>query len=152
MKVSVAKPFVGFSGKLSELVYYIDKFTGTMYCRDYVVPHKTINNTNLGNRTKNLSLFYAAASPGWVSDIKNYADRLNIIIMGHGTRLNGFSMLLKLMYILGHAIPDLDLRTVTIEEIIERGIPITTIREAVEAGIIPMVPRFEELINQLVTD
>ncbi|MDP8231894.1 MAG: hypothetical protein P9L91_04400 [Candidatus Zophobacter franzmannii] len=150
MKVHLAKPFNAFSGKLAGLVYYIDKFTGMGYCRDYVIPERTVNNTNLGNRTRNLSVYYKNLSVGYVRDLKNYADRLNMMLLGHGTRVNGTSMNIKMMYLLKKAVPAIDLMTITPQEIVDMALPIRTIREAVDSGLIPHVARYEELESWII--
>ena len=150
MKVHLAKPFNAFSGKMEGLVYYVDKFTGKGYCRDYVVPERTNQNTNIGNTTKNLSVYYKSLSVGYVRDLKNYADRLNMMLIGHGTRVNGTSMNIKMMYLLKKALPVLDLSTITPQQVVDLELPIRTIREAVESGLIPMVARYEELDSWIV--
>ncbi len=150
MKVNLMKPFGAFSGKLDELVYYVDKFTGKGYARDYVVPKHSEQNTIIGNTTRHLSQYYKDLSPDYLCDLRNYADRLNVMLMGHGTRLNGPSMNMKLMYMLKKALPGIDLQTITPQEVFDNDLPVKTIKEAVETGLIPMVPRYEEFSHLIV--
>ncbi len=150
MKVNLMRPFGAFSGKMAKLVYYIDKFTGEGYAREYVVPARTEQNTIIGETTRNLSVYYNNLSPEYLCDLKNYADRLNTILMGHGTRLNGPSMNLKMMYLLKKALPGVNLQTITPQEVYDNDLPVKTIMEAVETGLIPVVPRYEELDHPIV--
>jgi hypothetical protein len=104
----------------------------------------------MGERSTNIGRFYHAISSGYLSDLKNYSDRLNLIIMGHGSRYNANSTLIKLLYALARAVPSVDLCTLTPEEVVESELPIRTVREAIENGLIPIVPRYLELCNGIV--
>jgi hypothetical protein len=71
-------------------------------------------------------------------------------MIGHGTRVNGTAMNIKMMYLLKKAVPTINLMTITPQEVVDLELPIRTIREAVESGLIPYVARYEELDSWIV--
>ncbi len=147
MKVKYMRPVDGFVGKLAKMVYYVDKITGAPLARAYVKPTMGENHYSMADRSSNIGKFYHSISQGYLTDLQNYSDRFNIMVLGHGTRVNSNSLLIKMLYSLKREVPSVNLVTITPQYAIDSGLPITTVRQAVEAGIIPIVPRYEELMN-----
>jgi hypothetical protein len=56
---------------------------------------------------------------------------------------------MKLMRALKDQYPELNFKTLTREEVLERQLPCRTIAAAVEAGYLEKVPGFENLINTI---
>ncbi|MDI9525161.1 MAG: hypothetical protein QM218_06660, partial [Candidatus Cloacimonadota bacterium] len=56
---------------------------------------------------------------------------------------------MKLMRALKGQYPELDFKTLTREEVLERQLPCRTIAAAVEAGYLEKVPGYENLINTI---
>ena len=138
------------SGRLDDLVFCVDKKTGVVWVRDYVVPERTEQNTRMGLTAKNLGVFKNTVSSGYFADLKDYSDRYNLSTLGESGRLNCFSALNKMMYALKRAYPSIDLTTITPQFVIDNDLPIKTIAEAVENKLLPAVKRYEELVNTIV--
>ncbi len=150
MKIKYMKGFKAFSGKMDELVYCVEKSSGAVWAREYVLPRLTENNRNMGLRSSNLSRFYLSVSPGYKQDLEDYSDRLNLLTVGTGHRCNASALVNKIMYALKRKLPELDLTTITPTQVMQIGLPVRTVREAVEAGLIPIVPRYDELENLII--
>ena len=150
MKVVFNSCVSSMSGRMGDLVFYRDKKTGKTYAREYVVPALTQHNHDMGNIAKNLGVFYHALNPDYISDIKDYTDRRNLITLGAGNRQNCYSIFTKLMHNLANEFPIVDLHTVTPQFIVDNALPLRTIAEAVESHLLDIVQRYEELDNWIV--
>ncbi|MDP8231520.1 MAG: hypothetical protein P9L91_02490 [Candidatus Zophobacter franzmannii] len=150
MKVNYLLPVKGLTGKKDGLVYYIDKESGQAYCRDYVVPEESESNVIMKSRSANIGLFYHAVSEGYIRDLKNYCDRYNLMRIGMGGRLNSNSALIKMMYKLKKGVPAVDLTTITPADIVAADLPIRTVMEAVDSGLLTFVKRYEELTSWII--
>jgi hypothetical protein len=147
MKVKYMKGFKALTGKLDEMVYCLEKKSGACWAREYVVPELTENNQNMASRSANLSNFYKAVSSGYLHDLKDYCDRYNLMTVGRGGRCNSSSLVIKMMYALKKEIPSLDLATITPAGVVAAELPVRSLCEAVENGILPIVSRYQELEN-----
>jgi hypothetical protein len=152
MKVNYMIPVKGLSGKKDLLVYYVDKESGTAYCRDYVIPEETENNRNMADISTNIGLFYHSVSGGYISDLKNYCDRYALMVRRSIGRLNSNTALIKMLYRLRKAVPTVNLVTITPVDVVAGELPVRTVREAVEYGILPIVSRYEELDHPILID
>ncbi|MBN2830043.1 MAG: hypothetical protein JXR56_06965, partial [Candidatus Cloacimonetes bacterium] len=115
MKVNYMIPVKGLSGKKDLLVYYVDKESGTAYCRDYVIPEETDSNRNMASRSANIGIFYHSVSSGYISDLNNYCDRYALMVRRSIGRLNSNTALIKMLYNLMREVPSVDLSTLTPE-------------------------------------
>jgi hypothetical protein len=147
MKVKFIKGFSGLSGKMDELVLCIEKKSGACWVRDYVKPRETEHNHEVGNATRNMGVFKSAVSSGYFNNLKDYADRYNLHTLGISKRLNSFTTLMKALYILKDAVPEVDLLTITPEEVVANEYPLRTVKEAIEYGLLPSIPRCDDLDN-----
>ena len=141
MKVKFVSCVSGLSGKMEEYVMCIDKKTGAVWMREYVKPETTEHNHHVGSVAKNISLFKSAVSDGYLEDLKDYADRYNLATMGQPGKLTGYTSLLKMLYALKKAIPVVDLLTLTPQDVVDSDLPIKTVKEAIQNGILPFIQR-----------
>jgi len=77
-------------------------------------------------------------APEFVNDLKIYAA------LYRDAPLNGQNVYIKLMYALARTY-DVDLSTLTREQITEQELPCATVNQAVEAGLLPPVQGYERL-------
>jgi hypothetical protein len=54
---------------------------------------------------------------------------------------------MKALYILKDAVPEVDLLTITPEEVVANEYPLRTVKEAIEYGLLPSIPRCDDLDN-----
>ncbi len=150
MKVKLACWIKSVSGKLDDLVFCVDKKTETVWVRDYVVPELTEQNHLMGSIAKNLGLFRRDTSEGYFADLKDYSDRYNLSSLGQSGRMNCYAAHLKMMFALKKSTPEVDLLSITPQDVIDNDLPVKTIAEAVENKLLPSVTRFEELTNLII--
>jgi hypothetical protein len=146
MKAKFIKGISGLSGKLDEMVYCLDKKSGTVWVREYVKPEETEQNHKVGSAARNFGVFKSAVSPDYLNDLKDYADRYNLSTMGKCSRLNSFTALMKALYSLKILIPEVDLLTITPEEVVANEYPLRTVQEAIDYGLLPEIPRSSDLV------
>ncbi len=151
MKIKLACWIKSVSGKLDDLVFCVDKKTGNVWVRDYVVPARTAQNTLMGLVSKNLAVYKQNVSAGYFSDLEDYSDKYNLATLGQPGRLNSASTLNKMMYALKRAYPAIDLVTITPQYVVDHSLPIRTIAEAIENNLLPQVPRYDELVHLIVS-
>ncbi len=149
MKAKFMKGFIGLSGKLDELVYCIEKKSGAVWTRDYVIPRKTAHNREIGSSGKNIGVFWKSVSEGYMDDLKDYADRYNLATIGYGGRISGYTALMRMLFTLKQAIPSLDLKTITPQDVVDMDLPIKSVWEAIQNGVIAPVKRGEQLDNRI---
>ncbi len=149
MKVKLAAWIKSMSGRLDDLVFCVDKKTGNVWVRDYVVPERTEQNTRMGLSAKNMAVFRQNINEEYYSDLEDYSDRYNLQSLGQSGRLNGYSVLNKMLYALKRAYPTIDLTTITPQFVVDHNLPIRTVAEAIEHGFLPPVPRYDEFVNPI---
>ena len=145
MKLSLLPFITGLSGRLGKLVFCIEKKSGACWSRIYVKPELTENNHEFGSASKNLSNIYHQASEGYIEDLRNYSDRYNLNSDKISRGLKAYTSFTKMMYALKRTHPAVDLRTLSLEEIMEEDLPVRSVKEAVDNELLPAVKRYEEL-------
>jgi len=130
-------------------VYCQDKKTGVVWVREYVEPEITDHNHYIGSVSKNLGVFFKSVSVGYMQDLRDYADRYNLMTLGEAGRATAYALLYKMMYALKKEMPTIDLMTITPADVVADDLPVKTIRDAVESGLLPEVDRWEGLGNTI---
>ncbi len=134
------------SGKSGELVYCYNRRTGGMYAREYVYPELNENNHKMGSVAKNL--FKIQPSDDFKYDCRTYAYLYANSRKNRGVKIWTWSnCYLHLMYAMAKAVPDVDLSTLTREEIYQRDLPCVSVKRAVEAGLLEAVEGYQRLNN-----
>ena len=149
MKVKFSCPVKGLSGKKDELVFCYYKKSGVVIAREFVEQEITEHNHTIGSQAKNLSQFYHSVSTGYFEDLMSYADRYNLETIGNSSNYNGFTVLTKMMYSLKKNDPTVNLLTITPTDVVVNNLPITTIREAIDTGLLIPVARYAEFTNSI---
>ncbi len=145
MKLSLLPLLTGLSGRLGKLVFCIEKSSGACWTRYYVYPELTEHNHNIGSVGKNMSIIYHSANIGYIEDLKNYVDRYNLSGFGSNGRLRAFTCFTKMLYNLKKSHESVNLKTLTIEQIMNDDLPVRSIKEAIDNQLLPAVSRYQEL-------
>jgi hypothetical protein len=144
MKVT-CNPFT-YSGTCNGLVYYYSKRLDQLIARRYVVPKASSQNRKIGAISRNLK--HLELSEGYINDLKvylalyNYQPREKCFI----TWRNVF---ITLMFALERLVPEVDLLTITREQILGENLPCICVKDAVEAGLLEHVNGYERLSSQI---
>ena len=148
MKVKMQYGMPAISGQVGELVYCYNKLTGKMYARRYEYPTLTENHHKMGGVAKNL--FAIKPSEDYKYDCRTYAYQLASLRSNKSVNIWTWSnCYLHLMYAMAKALPELDLSTLTREEIYAQDLPCISIKRAVEAGLLEKVKDYMRLDNPI---
>jgi hypothetical protein len=136
------------SGKAGELVYCYNRRTGSMYARRYEYPELTENHHKMGGVARNL--FSIQPSADFQYDCRTYAYLYASARNNRGVKIWTWSnCYLHLMYAMAKAVADIDLSTLTREEIYQRDLPCISVKRAVDAGLLEKVDGYERLDNPI---
>jgi len=150
MKVSLSFPFLTLKGKRGKSVYYHTKNSYCVTMREYVIPEPTINNTNFANKSANIGAFYKQVSPGYLYDLATYARSYNLEYMDPNCYYQTYSIYVRMMYALARLVTTVDLSTITPAQVVTEALPIITVAQAIDAGLLPKVPDYEYLDHTLI--
>lgn len=147
MKVSFQYGLAGFTGKAQNLVYYYDKVAGRVYSRRYAYPTLTQENERVGKTTSNI--YALRPSEAYKEDLRVYALFYNSLRSTEKPLRSWVNAYMLLMYAMAKAIPAIDLKTLTREEIYAGDLPCISVKKAVLAGLIPAVQGWERLEGEM---
>jgi len=135
-------------GKKERIVYCSYRDGEVIVARRYVYPKLSGQNSSFASR--NTNLFRLNPSEGYRNDCREYIHTYNATPNGQESPIRSWNNLyIKLMSALARNDPELDLRTLTREEIYAHQLPCISIKSAVEAGLLPKVKHWEQLVNEL---
>jgi len=143
MKVSFQYGLAGYTGKAQNLVYYYDKTAGRVFSRRYVYPTLTEENRRVGKITTNI--YSLSPSEGYKENLRVYALFYNGLRSTEKPLRSWSNAYLRLMFRLAEAYPEIDLKTLTRDEIYANDLPCISVKRAVLAELIPQVQGWERL-------
>ncbi|PKN71418.1 MAG: hypothetical protein CVU50_10105 [Candidatus Cloacimonetes bacterium HGW-Cloacimonetes-3] len=148
MKARMQFGMTPISGKAGELVFCYNRRTGGMYAREYKYPTLTENHHKMGGVARNL--FAVKPADDFKYDCRTYAYLYANSRKNRGVKIWTWSnCYLHLMYALAKAQPEIDLSTLTREEIYAQDLPCISIKRAVEAGLLEQVDNYNRLDSQI---
>lgn len=144
MKVNFQYGLAGYTGKADGLVFCFDRKSGIVYARKRVYPRLTEENARIGNISHNIF----SLKPS-----EEYKDDLRLYLLGYnGLRANSpkplrswVNLYHRLMANMAKKNPEIDLKTLTRQQIFADNLPCQSIKSAVEAGILPPVNGYERM-------
>lgn len=146
MKVAFQNGITGFSGRAGDLIFCYNKLFQTVYARRNTYPARTQENERIGRITGHL--YKLQISEDYKEDMRLYLTRYNALRENHRQPLpNWSSLYLKLMYKMTKAMPELDLSTITRDQIHSLELPCISIKKAIEAGLLPKVLGWQRYTN-----
>ena len=148
MKVGFQYGLAGYTGKLDGLVYYYDKVGGRVYARKWVYPRLTQENVRIGSISDNL--FAIQPSEAYKDNLRMYVPRYNTLkVAEHRPVRSWVNIFLKMMYNMAKQMPEVDLRTISREQIYQNNMPCISVKQAVEAGLLPEVKGYERMTAEM---
>jgi len=138
-----------FSGTIDLGVFRPVKRRIASIMRRWVEPRSTEQNSIFGAIGHNLAIVYHDADGGYIQDLGVYAqryyDEIEVDKEFDPTK-SRYGIFVKMMYNWQKSDPEfVDLSAVTKEDIITHESPVLTVKDAVEAGLLPVVTDYEEL-------
>jgi hypothetical protein len=143
MKVHMKRNLAGYTGTSDEAIYYYNPKLKMTLMRPYVYPKLNHNNERITSVMANLKLINP--SQGYRQNLTDY------IYVYNQSREYGNKPLaawnnawLKIMYAMQKAMPgQVDLRTLTRQQIVDEDLPCKTLRDAIDFGLLPSLPDYE---------
>lgn len=148
MKVKIkSKPRLP-KGKKERIVYCSYRDGEVIVARRYVYPKLSGQNSSFASR--NTNIFGLNPSEEYRNDCREYINAYNATPQGQESPVRSWNNLyIKLMSAMARQDPELELCTLTREDIYARKLPCISIKSAVEAGLLPKVKNWEQLVNEL---
>jgi len=147
MKVIFKNMIQAYSGKCDGLVYYYNKRLNRMCVREFVKPKRTAQHGIFAAISKNLKALNL--SVGYKQDLKDYTELYIRRQDNHKLPVsNWYNVFLMLMWNLSREY-SIDLQTITRAQIEADNLPCRTVKQAVEADLIPYVKDYAELTNPI---
>ena len=147
MKVKFKYGIRTFSGTLDEMTYGSYKDGQLCIGRRWVQPRPTDQNAAVGSAAKNLSSIWGQASEDYKADFKTYARRYGKQACAYNMLPpTGYSLWIKAMYAWAKdEDPDLDLSSLTFEDVVTLGSKVASVSACVSNGYLPAVSPYDDL-------
>jgi hypothetical protein len=147
MKATVKEGIKGFSGKLDGAIYYYHphlKRTLMRKAPEMPVQPQNIEYGNISRQIKAIN-----PSEGFRNDFKVYLFSLR----DHDESArypSWYSLYIKMLWAMQAKNPEnVDLKTITREQIYASDLPCKSVKAAVEAGLLPSLPGYQYLNNEI---
>jgi len=143
MKVHLSMGVNGLSGKVDGMIYYYHPKLKVCVMRKYVRPELTANNKRTTSIMANLKLINP--SEGYKANLKDYIMYYNDSKEYGHKPINAWNNAwLKLMFAMQKAMPEtVNLKTLTRDLIFVQNLPCKTVKDAIDAGLLPAMPGYE---------
>ncbi len=149
MKVYLKRNLAGYTGTVDEAIYYYNPKIKQTLMRPYKYPKLTHNNERITSIMTNLK--HINPSEGYRQNLRDYIMFYNDSKeYGHKPLAAWNTAWLKMMYALQKAMPmEVDLKTITRQQIIIDDLPCRSLKTAIEAGLLPPMPGYERWYNPI---
>ncbi len=145
MEVTFKNLLHAYSGKCDGIVYYYNRRMNKLIARR--LPEQTIHSQNIELSAISKNLKKLKVSEGYRANLKVYTEMSRLQSGGKSGYYSWCNVYMKLMYALAKDY-SLDLKTITREQIYDAMLPCVSVKNAVEAGLLPPISGFEAL-NEL---
>ncbi|MBW6514090.1 MAG: hypothetical protein K0B87_04980 [Candidatus Syntrophosphaera sp.] len=145
MRTTRAKLLGEFTGKLDGLIYYRRRPGGKIYARKQFTFKKHPGQPAFAGAQK--AIYALKPSAGYKRDLKDYLLLYNQLAENAEKPAETWTNLYnKLMFAMQKALPgQVVLKNITRAQITEQNLPCATVKDAVEAGLLPAVKDYERL-------
>jgi len=146
MKAYVKLMLPGFTGNMDDVVIYYNVHLNKYIARRKVIPKYTPSNEII----KEIFAFAKRIelSESYLNDCREYIWQFNRKNRRQDRAMNTWpNVFMKVMRATMKSYPDLDLKTLTREEIIARNLPCSSIYESINAGYLEKVRNYNKLVN-----
>lgn len=148
MKAKLKVLLPGFTGTMDDVVIYYSSKLNKYIVRKKVKPKLTPDHS----LTQEMHAFRRRidVSEDYIDDCREYIKLFNRKFRRQGRAMSTWpNVYMKIMRALKKQYPDIDLKTISRDDVIERNLPCRTVAAAVEAGYLEKVPGFEKLDSNL---
>jgi hypothetical protein len=149
MKVKFKNMLHGYTGKADEMIYYMDSRTGKVYARRQFElknhpAHKPF-------RQAQQQIYQVKPSSEYQYNLHDYCLSYNQLPDYKDKPIFTWCQVYnKLMWAMQKTMPDkVDLKTITREQIYAQNLPCRTLKDAIDAGLLPAVEGYERWNKQI---
>jgi hypothetical protein len=148
MKVHISKGIKGYSGASDGVVYYYHPKMQLCLAREYVVPDNKPNTDRTKAIMANLKLIMPSAA--YKQNFKDYLYGYNDL-KEHRDKpaLSWYNLYIRMLFALQETVPGVSLLTLSRAQIYAENLPCKTVAAAVEAGLMPSIPYYERLTQEI---
>jgi len=148
MKVHFKRGICGLSGKKDGEVYYYNHALQQTIMRHYTKPDHNPGADWFKNVMANLKLINPSA--GYKQNLRDYAILYNQLSANRDKPdANWSNLYMKMLFAMAKANPDIDLTTLSRQQIYDDNLPCITVKAAIEAELLPNV-RDSERLTELI--
>jgi hypothetical protein len=143
MKVYMKRNLAGYTGTSDDAIYYYNPRLKLTLMREYKYPKLNHNNERTTSIMANLKLI--VPSQGYKRNLMDYVIAYNDSKeFGHKPMNSWNNAWLKLMFAMQKALPgQVDLKTITRQQIYDQDLPCKTLKAAIEFGLLPAMPDYQ---------
>lgn len=154
-KFKFAPTIAGIIGTLGTGVYYRTNSSKFGLLRTWVMPKPSTSTALRGSYISNLSkVWNESATAEGKADLATYGQKYKLLpVYGEGLSVrtaSGFAIWYKALYAYSEAVPQVDLSTLTAEDIALVGSDINTVAVLVANGYLPAVDGYELLTQSII--
>lgn len=143
MKVELKYNQRAYSGKLNDLIYYYHPGLKKMLARKRPTQRQyTTANAHFGAVSRNLKGLIQ--NPDYITDLRIYSELLKEAeLISRGS--NWYQLFTKLMWKMEELFPELDISSLSRQDILDQSLPCRSVKTAVESGLVERVEGWERL-------
>ena len=138
----------GFQGTVDDIIFYYSRRMGRTYARKRPVYVECPQHINAAEVMRNIRKW--TPSEAYKDDFRDYLILYNQLYENKWHPVYAWNNLyIKLLYAMVRAIPGIDLKTLTRQQIYDDSLPCISVKVAVQAGLLPIVKGYQHFDHQL---
>lgn len=148
MKVTFKYGIGTFNGKIDNAVFWPQKSGVASIMRKFTYPTLTPQNAIMGKIGKNLAYLWHEFTNEYKSDFRKYAQRYYVLYGSEGDydpARSPYAFWTKAIWAWSKEHDDVDLKTLTIEDLNVVGIAISTVKNCIQNGYLRVIDQYNDL-------
>ena len=148
MKVTFKYGIGTFQGKIDNSVFWPQKSGLASVMRKFTYPTLTPQNTRMGKIGKNLANLWHQFTDAYKNDFLKYAQRYYVQYGSEGDfdpARSPYAFWTKAIWAWSYDFPNVDLSTLTMEDLDVTGIAISTVKNCIENGYLRVIDEYYDL-------
>lgn len=153
MKVTFKYGIGTFNGMIDNAVFWKQKSGVASIMRKFTYPKLTIQNEIIGKTGSNLAHLWSKFDISYKKDLKTYAVRYYVQYGSEGDfdpARSPYAFYTKLMWAWAEERPEVDLATLTMEDLAVTGMAIETVKKAIIGGYLRPIDQYDDLTHPFI--
>ena len=148
MKVTFKYGIGAFTGKIDNAVFWAQKSKLASLMRKFTYPKITTHNKKIGAIAKNLGFLWREFTNEYKSDFRTYAQRYYVQYGTEGDydpARSSYAFWTKAIWAWSDERPEVDLSTLTLEDLNVTGMAMSTVKNCVQNGFLRVIDQYDDL-------